>query len=87
MRDASSSAALARISEIIHDLMRRRQLPPPTSIDQSLREVGLKSLDFVTIMMAIEDEFAIDIPQHELTLDNFQSIETIGRLVSGISPA
>ncbi len=73
-----------RISGIVHDLMRRRQLALPVTVDQSLREAGLKSLDLVNMMLAIEDEFSIEIPQDRLTLDNFQSIGTIERLVAEV---
>lgn len=70
---------------IVRDLMRRRQLPLSVTIDQSLRDAGLKSLDLVNMMLAIEDEFRIEIPQHQLTLDNFQSISAIERLVSEVT--
>jgi acyl carrier protein len=65
--------------------MRRRQLSPPPTIDQNLREVGLKSLDLVNMMLAIEEEFGIEIPQHQLTMDNFQSIGAIERLVTEVA--
>ena len=85
MRHASDNSACARISEIVHDLMRRRQLSPLPTIDQNLREVGLKSLDLVNMMLAIEEEFGIEIPQHQLTMDNFQSIGAIERLVTEVA--
>jgi acyl carrier protein len=65
--------------------MRRRQLPLPVQVEQSLRDVGLKSLDLVNMMIAIEDEFGIEIPQHQLTLDNFHSIGAIERLVTEVA--
>jgi acyl carrier protein len=85
MGHASDNSACARISEIVHDLMRRRQLSPLPAIDQNLREVGLKSLDLVNMMLAIEEEFGIEIPQHQLTMDNFQSIGAIERLVTEVA--
>jgi acyl carrier protein len=85
MRHSSDNSACARISGIVNDLMRRRQLSPPPTIDQNLREVGLKSLDLVNMMLAIEEEFGIEIPQHQLTMDNFQSIGAIERLVTEVA--
>jgi acyl carrier protein len=83
-QQASDNSVMDRISGIVHDLMRRRQLALPLTVDQSLREAGLKSLDLVNMMLAIEDEFSIELPQEQLTLDNFQSIGAIERLVAEI---
>ncbi len=81
MDRSPDQTAKDRIFGVVHDLMRQRQLPTPVKAEQSLREIGLKSLDLVNMMLAIEDEFGIEFPQHQLTLDNFQSIGAIERLV------
>ena len=85
MTHLADNSALARISKIVHELVTRRQLPLPIRTDQSLREIGLKSLDLVNMMLAIEEEFGIEIPQHQLTMDNFQSIVAIERLLSEVA--
>ena len=46
-----------------------------------LSEIGLSSIDMVNLMLAVEAEFDIQIPQSELTVDNFRSIESMERLV------
>jgi len=84
MLDGADISVRTRIVGIVNDLMRRRQLPLPVEVDQSLREAGLKSLDLVNMMLAIEDEFGIEIPQDRLTMDHFRSIVAIERLVSDV---
>ena len=61
--------------------MQRRQLALPVGMDQNLRDAGLKSLDLVNMMLAIEDEFGIEIPQDLLTTENFRTIRAIERLI------
>jgi acyl carrier protein len=49
--------------------------------DQNLRQAGLTSLDMVNLMLAIEAEFDIEIPQSAMTPDNFDTIRAIEVLV------
>lgn len=53
----------------------------PGSAD-NLREAGLTSLDMVNLMLAIEAEFDIEIPQSAMTPDNFDTVTAIDALVS-----
>jgi acyl carrier protein len=48
-----------------------------------LVDVGLTSMDMVNLMLAVEAEFDFTIPQSEITPENFQSVETLNRLVVG----
>lgn len=79
-------AVRSRLFGVVGALMQRRQLALPTDLDQSLRDAGLKSLDLVNMMLAVEDEFGIEIPQDLLTMDNFRTIRTIEQLVAQVAP-
>jgi acyl carrier protein len=46
-----------------------------------LSDAGLTSMDAVRLMLAIEAEFALAIPDAELTPENFASIETIKAMI------
>lgn len=46
-----------------------------------LVDVGLTSMDMVNLMLAVEAEFDFTIPQAEITPENFQSVDTLSRLV------
>ena len=53
-----------------------------------LVDAGLTSMDMVNLMLAVEAEFDFTIPQGEITPENFQSVETLSRLViSQLAPA
>jgi acyl carrier protein len=86
MADGGPSGAETRIFRLV-----RHTLPPDGAAelgaDQSLQDAGLKSLDMVTLMLAVEAEFDLEIPQHEMTPENFQSVAAIGRLVASLSAA
>ena len=41
-------------------------------------------MDMVNLMLAVEAEFDFTIPQSEITPENFQSIETLERMIVGL---
>lgn len=55
--------------------------------DATLAEVGLASLDMVKLMLAVENEFTIEIPQADITPETFRSVATIERLVARLEQA
>lgn len=65
-----------------HLLVKRGVQKVPTRFD-NLREAGLTSLDMVNLMLAVEAEFDIEIPQSAMTPENFDTIAAIESLVSG----
>ncbi len=48
----------------------------------NLRDAGLTSLDMVNLILAVEGEFDIEIPQSAMTPENFDTISAIETLVS-----
>ena len=87
MADGSVSPRGTRISGVVQGVLARRQLKAPAGASQDLREAGLTSLDMVNLMLAVESEFDIEIPQADMTPDNFRSIEAIEALVAVLAPA
>jgi|SwirhisoilCB1_FD_contig_71_988017_length_345_multi_2_in_0_out_0_1 acyl carrier protein len=53
--------------------------------DQSLQDAGLKSLDLVNLMLAIEAEFDLEIPEDHMTPERFESVAAIRDLVANLS--
>ena len=56
-------------------------LPQPFPIDRQLSDLGLSSLKMVNLMLGVELEFDIAIPQSDITPENFHSVATIQALV------
>jgi acyl carrier protein len=69
------------IAIAVRMLVKRGVNTVPASTD-NLREAGLTSLDMVNLMLAIEAQFDIEIPQSAMTPDNFDTVAAIENLVS-----
>ena len=57
-------------------------IPDPFPVAQQLSDLGISSLKMVNLMLAVELEFDIAIPQSEITPENFHSIGSIETLVA-----
>ena len=56
-------------------------VPDPFPVDQQLSDLGISSLKMVNLMLAVELEFDIAIPQSDITPENFHSVAAIQALV------
>jgi len=74
----------ARIAALAERMLEKRGVAGAISLDQNLKDAGLTSLDMVNLMLAVEGEFDIFIPQDQMTPENFRSIATIQALVDGL---
>lgn len=66
---------------LVERLLARSPPTQPLSIHDRLSDVGLSSISMVNLMLAVEAEFDVTIPQDDITPDNFRSIETIETLI------
>ena len=79
----------AGVSERVTGLVLRiigpaANLPVPFPVDAQLNDIGVTSLKLVNLMLAIEIEFDVSIPQTDITPDNFHSVASVSRLVERI---
>jgi acyl carrier protein len=51
-------------------------------VDARLSELGMSSIKMVNLMLAVEMEFDVTIPQSDITPENFRSIGTIDALLT-----
>jgi acyl carrier protein len=56
-------------------------IPDPFPVDRQLSDLGISSLKMVNLMLAVELEFDIAIPQSDITPENFHSVAAIETLV------
>jgi acyl carrier protein len=87
MSDAVTYSARAQILSIVESLLAKRAGPRQIGAEDNLTDAGLTSLDMVNLMLAIEDEFGIEIPQRRMTPANFRTVAAIEALVGGIALA
>jgi len=76
------SSAKDRITAIASRMLLKRGVTTIPGSDENLRDAGLTSLDMVNLMLAIEAEFDIEMPQSAMTPDNFDTVAAMDALVS-----
>ena len=80
--DSSPVGPTARLVKLVERLLDPATVvPTPFPIDTQLSDLGLSSLKLVNLMLAVETEFDIMIPQGDITPENFHSVASIASLV------
>ncbi|MGY3645973.1 acyl carrier protein [Bradyrhizobium sp. LM4.3] len=69
-------------SKLVKGILAQNSLAADVTPQARLVDVGLTSMDMVNLMLGVEAEFDFTIPQSEITPENFQSIETLERMVA-----
>jgi acyl carrier protein len=71
-----------RIIKLVKGILEQNSLTADVAPSMKLVDAGLTSMDMVNLMLGVEAEFDFTIPQTEITPDNFQSVETLERMVA-----
>jgi acyl carrier protein len=72
----------SRVNSVIASVMSDRGLPAPVQAGEDLFAAGLNSMGMVALMLAIESEFELTIPNADLVPDNFRSVEAVQSLLT-----
>jgi acyl carrier protein len=70
------------VADVVRRVLDARSIAQAVLPHEDLREAGLTSLDMVSLVLSVESEFGIKIPEREITPTNFRSIATIETLVT-----
>jgi acyl carrier protein len=81
MSDRPEAGSRARVERLVLEILERNSILPSAPLGDELVDIGLSSIDLVNLMLAVEAEFDLTIPQSELTVENFRSVSTIIKLV------
>ena len=87
MLDRTHADSTERVVELGRRLLAKRAIKRPVGPDDDLSASGLSSLDLVNLMLSVETEFDIKIPDREMTPANFRSIARIAALVAACQEA
>jgi len=71
-----------RIIKLVKGILEQNALTADVTPSTKLVDAGLTSMDMVNLMLGVEAEFDFTIPQTEITPENFQSVETLERMVA-----
>ncbi|MCD0420492.1 phosphopantetheine-binding protein [Rubrivivax sp. JA1024] len=81
MQASSSTAVESRILALVESILAQNGLAGGIQRNTSFGDAGLTSMEMVNLMLAVEAEFDMTLPQSEITPENFTSVDTVARLV------
>lgn len=84
MLDPAAPTTKQRIARLVRQLLAKRGIDRVVGDDAELGESGLSSLDIVNLMLAVESEFDLTIPEREMRPANFRSVAHIEALVASL---
>ncbi len=87
MLDRSKNNVADRVAALVRQVLDREEIKKTVGLDDDLRTSGLSSLGLVNLMLSVEGEFDLKIPEREMTPANFRSIIRIVELVDTLSQA
>jgi acyl carrier protein len=70
-----------RILAVVRSILEQNTIKAEVGVESLLVDVGLTSMDMVNLMLGVEAEFDLTIPQAEITPENFQSVKTLQQLI------
>ena len=87
MLDRSNNHVADRVAALVRKVLDREEIKQTVALDDDLRTTGLSSLGLVNLMLSVEGEFDLKIPERDMTPANFRSITRIVDLVDTLSQA
>jgi acyl carrier protein len=83
--DRSNESVADRVAALVRKVLEREEINKRVGPDDDLRASGLSSLGLVNLMLSVETEFDLKIPERDMTPTNFRSIMRIAELVDTLS--
>lgn len=80
MQDFSASIQ-ERVLTVVRSVLKENALIADVHPESRLVDIGLDSMDMVALMLKVEAEFDLTLPQPEITPENFQSVKTLEVLI------
>ncbi len=85
MLDRTNNTVTDRVAQLVRRVMDKQSITEPVERNADLRASGLSSLGLVNLMLSVETEFDLKVPEQEMTPANFRSIACIAELVRRLS--
>jgi acyl carrier protein len=84
MSDPNAKSVAERIAGVVRRLLADRSIDRVVRAEEDLRQAGLSSLDMVSLVLSVEEEFDLMVPEAGIMPANFRSIDAISRLVESL---
>jgi acyl carrier protein len=84
MSHSNAQSSEQRIAGIVQRVLAEHSINRVIGSDEDLRKAGLSSLDMVSLVLSVEEEFGLMVPEASIMPANFGSIAAISRLVESL---
>jgi acyl carrier protein len=84
MNDGAGRAASDirdRLLRLVAQILGRPEAATTLPVEGRLNELGMSSIKMVNLMLAVETEFDLTIPQGDITPENFRSVASVEALL------
>ena len=71
-----------RLLRLVAQTLGKPEAAASLPVEGRLSELGLSSIKMVSLMLAVEVEFDLTIPQGDITPDNFRSVSSVEALLA-----
>ena len=76
------SAIRERLLRLVAQILGKADTAAAVPPEARLSELGMSSIKMVNLMLAVETEFDLTIPQSDITPDNFRSVASVEALLA-----
>jgi acyl carrier protein len=84
---ASPSDIRDRLLRLVAQILGRPEAATTLPVEGRLNELGMSSIKMVNLMLAVETEFDLTIPQSDITPENFRSVASVEALLGRLLAA
>ena len=74
-----------RLLRLVAQILGKPEAAASLPVEGRLSELGMSSIKMVNLMLAVEVEFDITIPQSDITPDAFRSVASVEALVAKLT--
>jgi acyl carrier protein len=79
--EASTADIRSRVLTVIGNILKQNAIVADVRPETQLVDIGLNSTDMVALMLGVEAEFNMTLPQPEITPENFESVRTLESMI------
>jgi acyl carrier protein len=82
IRAPQAAAVREKLLTLVAQILGKPGEGQSLAVDARLSELGMSSIKMVNLMLAVEGEFDLSIPQSDITPENFRSVQSIEALLA-----
>ena len=76
-----SASVQDRVLFVVRSILEQNSIAADVHPESQLVDMGLDSTDMVALMLKVEAEFDLTLPQPEITPENFQSVKSLEQMI------